>query len=118
MRQGLYAVLMAFGLSFLGLSAASAGGALPTPAPDRSLVETVEYDNGGGNYCRNLRYRCENKEELGEEGAGNCRRYREECGWQRRSYCENLRYRCENKENLEEEGNGNCRRYRRECTDH
>lgn len=35
---------------------------------------------GGGNYCRRLRWQCQHKYELGEEGLGNCRRYREECG--------------------------------------
>jgi hypothetical protein len=33
----------------------------------------------GGDYCRELRQACMHKEELGEEGAGNCRRYRERC---------------------------------------
>jgi hypothetical protein len=29
--------------------------------------------------CRELRYACVNKERLGEQGEGNCRRYRELC---------------------------------------
>ena len=29
--------------------------------------------------CRELRQACLHKEELGEEGRGNCRRYREVC---------------------------------------
>jgi hypothetical protein len=29
--------------------------------------------------CRELRWACVHKEELGEEGRGNCRRYRESC---------------------------------------
>ncbi len=29
--------------------------------------------------CKNLRQACLKKEELGEEGEGNCRRYRELC---------------------------------------
>jgi hypothetical protein len=29
--------------------------------------------------CRELRWACIHKEELGEEGLGNCRRYRESC---------------------------------------
>jgi hypothetical protein len=29
--------------------------------------------------CRELRRACLNKEELGEEGMGNCRKYREFC---------------------------------------
>ena len=34
--------------------------------------------------CRRLRRACEFKEERGERGEGNCRRYRRECGrWSR-----------------------------------
>lgn len=36
----------------------------------------------GGGYremCRDLRQACLHKEELGDEGRGNCRRYRERC---------------------------------------
>lgn len=34
----------------------------------------------GGGSCRELRAACMHKEELGEVGRGNCRRYRETCG--------------------------------------
>ncbi len=30
--------------------------------------------------CRELRDRCENRDVYGEEGQGNCRRYRRTCG--------------------------------------
>jgi hypothetical protein len=30
--------------------------------------------------CRQLRKACLNKEELGEQGQGNCQRYRDMCG--------------------------------------
>lgn len=33
----------------------------------------------GGGECRRLLWRCEHKEALGEEGMGNCQRYRHEC---------------------------------------
>lgn len=33
-----------------------------------------------GGECRELRAACMHKEELGEEGQGNCRRFRETCG--------------------------------------
>jgi hypothetical protein len=33
-----------------------------------------------GNYCERLREACDEKEERGEVGQGNCRRYRNECG--------------------------------------
>jgi len=34
----------------------------------------------GGRNCRELRAACMHKDELGEVGRGNCRRYRETCG--------------------------------------
>ena len=33
----------------------------------------------GGGYCRHLRWKCVHKYELGQEGEGNCQRFREEC---------------------------------------
>jgi hypothetical protein len=36
------------------------------------------YRRGGGE-CRELRLACTHKEELGEQGQGNCRRYRQVC---------------------------------------
>jgi hypothetical protein len=38
--------------------------------------ERVQY---GGGYCERLRRACIYKQELGETGEGNCRRYRREC---------------------------------------
>jgi len=46
-----------------------------------------DYDGGyyrgdrhyGGGQCRELRLACLHKEELGEQGMGNCQRYRELC---------------------------------------
>lgn len=61
--------------------------ALPTSA----FSQAVEFGPGGvrihpyhrhygyGADCRELREACLRKEELGEEGRGNCRRYREVC---------------------------------------
>jgi hypothetical protein len=51
----------------------------------------VEVDDGRGyredrddrryrRMCRELRDRCENRDAYGEEGQGNCRRYRRMCG--------------------------------------
>jgi hypothetical protein len=65
-------------------------------------------------FCERLRWKCEHKYELGQEGEGNCRRYREECGGRAR-YCERLRWKCEHKYELGQEGQGNCQRYREEC---
>jgi hypothetical protein len=43
-----------------------------------SLVNHVQRSDS--RYCRRLRRACEFKEERGERGEGNCRRYRRECG--------------------------------------
>ena len=67
-----------------------------------------------GDYCERLRRACTYKEQRGEVGEGNCRRYRAECG-RRLSYCERLRRACLHKEERGEVGEGNCRRYRHEC---
>lgn len=65
--------------------------------------------------CESLRRACENKRELGEVGEGNCRRYREECGYRGASDCARLRHACLYKEERGEAGEGNCRRYRAKC---
>ena len=44
------------------------------------------YGGGGGADCRELRAACLHKEELGETGMGNCRRYRELCTGGERGY--------------------------------
>ena len=73
--------------------AAAALFALPTSA----LSQGVELGPGGvriepgyhgyhhrrsayGGECRELRLACLHKEELGEQGQGNCERYRRRCG--------------------------------------
>ena len=71
--------------------------------------------------CGELRRACEMKDELGERGQGNCRKYREAC--QRPSFdrvsfgqmCAQLRLACVRKDELGERGQGNCRRYRETC---
>lgn len=89
-------------------------------APVGSDVRAVPFHQGSGvenvqyNYCERLRRACTYKEERGEVGEGNCRRYRQECGGGR-SYCQRLRDACIYKEERGESGEGNCRRYRREC---
>jgi hypothetical protein len=100
---------------FLGLSGAPAYAAslddLGTSQQPfgRSTFHKADY----GGYCERLRLACVYKEERGEQGEGNCRRYRAECG--RVSYCERLRRACVHKEERGESGQGNCRRYRNEC---
>ena len=62
-------------------------------APLPSFAQAVEIGPGGvqvyphgGRDCRELRAACMHKEELGEAGQGNCRRYREICGSGARYY--------------------------------
>jgi len=80
----------------------------------------VRVDDGrgrGGGQCEELRRACENKDRLGEQGEGNCGRYREACQRPvRRDLCGELRAACLNKDQLGEQGEGNCRRYRQMCS--
>jgi hypothetical protein len=77
----------------------------------------VRIDDGrGGGRCEQLRRACEYKDQLGEQGQGNCRTYRETCfRSSRRDLCQDLRAACLNKDRLGEQGEGNCRRYRETC---
>jgi hypothetical protein len=62
----------------VGLSAPSAApltGSLPGVTAEHGVIELVQ----DSRYCRRLRRACEFKEERGEVGEGNCRRYRREC---------------------------------------
>ena len=65
--------------------------------------------------CAGLRWACEHKDQLGLQGAGTCRRYRETCGGGGQGQCAQLRYACEHKDELGLEGAGTCRRYRETC---
>ena len=117
MQATLRMVFLTAGIGALGIVGASAGLAAPggIPASDtpylETLVQPAQYWRG--DRCERLRRACVYKEERGEVGEGNCRRYRAECG--RISYCERLRRACVYKEYRGEVGEGNCRRYRREC---
>ena len=69
-----------------------------------------------GGQCEELRLACENRDRLGEQGEGNCRRYRETCQQpSSRQMCEQLRMACMHKDQLGEQGEGNCRQYRETC---
>jgi hypothetical protein len=66
-------------------------GLLMAPLPLQA--QTFEFGPGGlrvhpqgGGECRQLRYACIHKEELGEVGMGNCQRYRELCASGARGY--------------------------------
>ena len=98
----------------VGASAASIDlGRNSVAAISSGVIEKVQY---GGGYCQRLRYACVYKRRLGEEGSGNCERYRHECGGGGGvSHCERLRNACMYKESRGETGEGNCRRYREEC---
>jgi hypothetical protein len=78
MRISLLGTMVVGVVGVVGLGTASA-----TPIRDfhsdiskRSIVEQVQSDR----YCARLRRACEYKDERGEQGEGNCRRYRRECG--------------------------------------
>jgi hypothetical protein len=115
MQTSVKAIILAIGL---GLASVPGVAAAPLDAGVRELggveqgVERVQY--WGGGYCERLRRACVYKEQRGEVGEGNCRRYRAECSG-RASYCERLRRACVYKERRGEVGEGNCRRYRSEC---
>jgi hypothetical protein len=61
-----------------------------------------------------LRWACEHKDQLGLQGAGTCRRYKETCGGGHGQYAP-LRYACEQKDQLGLQGAGTCRRYHATC---
>jgi hypothetical protein len=115
MRVVIRAMILAAGLvlgSDPGAVAAPLGANVRDVRLPESAAEHVQY--WGGRYCERLRRACIYKEERGEVGGGNCRRYREECRG-RVSYCERLRRACVYKEDRGQVGYGNCRRYRDEC---
>ncbi|WP_424360320.1 hypothetical protein [Methylocystis parvus] len=74
--------ILAFGMAALFALPAAA---IPSqPSPDAQIYQVNHRDYyrgrwGSGADCRELRRACLNKEELGEVGRGNCRRYREMC---------------------------------------
>ena len=76
MRITLLGTIVAIGVGLVGGGTASAASAPDfrgiTPA---SIIEQVQSDR----YCARLRRACKYKEERGEQGEGNCRRYRREC---------------------------------------
>ena len=72
-------IIGTFAAASLGLFATTASAALFSSkaftAPE-NLVEQAQ----SSRYCARLRRACEFKNERGEQGEGNCRRYRQECG--------------------------------------
>ena len=106
MRYILASILLASGIGLAALQASAAPLGY-TELPSDQNVINVQSEN----YCARLNRRCQFKEERGERGEGNCRRFREECG----SLCNRLRRACERKDERGERGEGNCRRHREVC---
>jgi hypothetical protein len=66
--------------------------------------------------CDALRRACDMRDQLGERGQGNCRRYHDACGQHNpRDYCAQLREACMYKDENSQQGQGNCKRYRDNC---
>jgi hypothetical protein len=73
------ALLIAAGAAALILaSGAGSANAGVQVGPFRFFAEPHHHWSGAD--CRELRQACLHKEQLGEEGRGNCRRYRDVCG--------------------------------------
>ena len=85
MRTHMYGLLLAVGFgaaSGSGVMAATSGTDLRGAIGSYPVVEQIQYGYGGYRrhaYCDRLRRACMHKDERGETGLGNCRRYREEC---------------------------------------
>jgi hypothetical protein len=113
--------------NFLLTLAATALFVLPVAASAQTFqigpggIQVDDGRRGASGQCEELRLACENKDRLGEQGEGNCRRYRETCQQRARQQpshqqmCEELRTACLHKDQLGEQGEGNCRRYRENC---
>jgi hypothetical protein len=82
MRSFIIGACAAAGLGLFATTASAAPLSSKTLVAPESLVEQVQ----SGRYCARLRRACEFKNERGEAGEGNCRRYRQECGRGYRSY--------------------------------
>ena len=76
MNKTLVGLVLGAGL-VAALPASAAQYGIAAPQTLLSSVIEVQYDD---RYCRRLRRACEFKEERGEQGEGNCRLYRRECG--------------------------------------
>ena len=77
MRTIVHGTMLAGAMSLAALSAASAAPLGREALKPQSFIKETQYE---GRYCRRLRIACEDKFIRGDEGEGNCRRYRRECG--------------------------------------
>jgi hypothetical protein len=76
MRISLIAGAFIAGIGYFSLASAAPLTDAKTVLGAQSLVEHVQ----SSSYCRRLRRACRFKDERGERGEGNCRRYRRICG--------------------------------------
>ena len=76
MRSFIIGAFAAAGLGLFATTASAAPYSSKTFTAPENLVEQAQ----SGRYCARLRRACEFKNERGEAGEGNCRRYRQECG--------------------------------------
>jgi hypothetical protein len=76
MRTTLFAAALIAGLGYVGTASAAPLADAKPLFSGQNLVEHVQ----SSSYCRRLRRACMFKDERGERGMGNCRRYRRICG--------------------------------------
>jgi hypothetical protein len=76
MQSFIIGACAAAGLGLFVATASAAPYSSKTFTAPENLVEQAQ----SGRYCARLRRACEFKNERGEAGEGNCRRYRQECG--------------------------------------
>ena len=100
-----------------------------------ALISTAGFSSSASaQSCNTLRQACLMKDSLGEQGQGNCKRFRAQCGGGGGGIvlgggggintggggfgprCEKLRRACMFKEQLGLEGLGVCKAFRNECT--
>jgi hypothetical protein len=80
MRSLLIGTLAAAGLGFV-FSTASAAPVTTDGVREAATQQILIEHAQSSRYCARLRRACEFKNERGEVGEGNCRRYRRECGY-------------------------------------
>lgn len=80
MRSVALGTLMAIGIAVLNIGPSSAAPISIGKVGDANAFVGFHQHAQYGGYCETLRRACLYKEQLGEVGDGNCRRYRRECG--------------------------------------
>ena len=75
MRTSLIAAALIAGIGYVGTASAAPLTDAKPVLSGQNLVEHAQ----SSSYCRRLRRACQFKDERGERGEGNCRRYRRVC---------------------------------------